>query len=179
MDNRKARLSDLDSIMEIIEDAKAFLKSSGVDQWQNGYPDYENFRRDVESGNCHICVEDGRVLGVVVLYVRERSDEEPGYGDVSGEGWIKEGERYGVFHRLAVDKNTRSKGVAAALLQYCEELVIKEGCGTMRGDTHRHNLPMRSLLEKSGYSLRGSIMLEKSAGKDRRREGYEKVLECR
>ena len=41
MEHRLAERSDVDRIMEIISDAQRFLKDSGVDQWQNGYPTRE------------------------------------------------------------------------------------------------------------------------------------------
>ena len=39
MELRKAKREDLEQIMELIDNAKCFLRSQGVDQWQNGYPD--------------------------------------------------------------------------------------------------------------------------------------------
>lgn len=38
MELRKAKREDLEQIMELIDNAKCFLRSQGVDQWQNGYP---------------------------------------------------------------------------------------------------------------------------------------------
>ena len=40
MEFRKSQIGDLDQIVRIAEDAKAFLRTSGVSQWQRGtYPD--------------------------------------------------------------------------------------------------------------------------------------------
>lgn len=49
MNFRLAEKSDLDKIMEIIEEAKDYLKTLGIDQWQNGYPNEEKILSDIEN----------------------------------------------------------------------------------------------------------------------------------
>ena len=40
MEFRRSQIGDLDQIVRIAEDAKAFLRANGVSQWQRGtYPD--------------------------------------------------------------------------------------------------------------------------------------------
>ena len=40
MEFRQSQVEDLDQVVRIAEDAKAFLRASGVNQWQRGtYPD--------------------------------------------------------------------------------------------------------------------------------------------
>lgn len=51
MDFRQSQIEDLDQIVRIAEDAKAFLCASGVNQWQRGtYPDRALFASDVANG---------------------------------------------------------------------------------------------------------------------------------
>lgn len=48
---RRSQIEDLDRIVRIVEDAKAFLRSNSVSQWQRGaYPDRELFASDVANG---------------------------------------------------------------------------------------------------------------------------------
>lgn len=47
MELRTAAPEDLGKIMELIDQAKAFLKRNGVDQWQNGYPDQTCIEEDI------------------------------------------------------------------------------------------------------------------------------------
>ena len=55
MEFRRSQLGDLDQIVRIAEDAKAFLRSSGVNQWQRGtYPD-----RALFASVCDRCEEAG------------------------------------------------------------------------------------------------------------------------
>lgn len=173
MRNRPAELSDLDRIMEIVDSARVFLRENGVDQWQNGYPTREIFQNDISGGNCFVCVENERILGVIAVYLTgERS-----YKDIFDGRWLTQDTDYGVFHRVAVDYESRGKGVARCLLSYAEQIVCSAGYLSIRGDTHRLNKPMRSLLETSGYTLCGTVILDESAGKDRARMCYEKVFE--
>lgn len=42
MELRKGTVRELDAAMALIDQAKAFLRAQGVDQWQSGYPDRDN-----------------------------------------------------------------------------------------------------------------------------------------
>ena len=44
---RLAEQEEWATALEIIDQAKAFLKEQGIDQWQKGYPDAECIRRDI------------------------------------------------------------------------------------------------------------------------------------
>ena len=44
MNITKASIDDLASIMEIVIEAKAYLKSQNIDQWQDGYPNEEGLK---------------------------------------------------------------------------------------------------------------------------------------
>lgn len=48
MNFRKSTYDDVDKILEIIEKAKAEFKKSGLDQWQNGYPNRQVIENDVK-----------------------------------------------------------------------------------------------------------------------------------
>ena len=44
---RRAKLADLNTIMEIIEEARKALKNAGNPQWQDGHPDRTMINRDI------------------------------------------------------------------------------------------------------------------------------------
>ena len=48
MNYRKATLLDLDEIMTIIEDGRAFLKLQNSGQWQDGDPNRENILQTIK-----------------------------------------------------------------------------------------------------------------------------------
>ena len=45
---RKATETDLNAIMNIISQAQNYLKEQGIDQWQNGYPNRQTIKKDIE-----------------------------------------------------------------------------------------------------------------------------------
>ena len=80
MELRKAKREDLEQIMELIDNAKCFLRSQGVDQWQNGYPDKDCLEKDIEKEIGYLCMLDGRPAGYVCIDF----NGEPAYNTLSG-----------------------------------------------------------------------------------------------
>ncbi len=172
MEHRLASLSDIDRIMEIIADAQRFLKSSGVDQWQDGYPTRKVCEADINNGACQVFSVDGKVAGVISVYF-EREDS---YGVVYDGKWITGDAPYALFHRAAVGSDYRDMGIAGQMLSCAENMAIERGFTSMRGDTHHDNKAMRGLLEKRGFTHCGTIYI--NGGKDAQngRVCYEKLL---
>lgn len=56
MEIRKSKKSDVLQIVEIINQAKAYLKENDIPQWQNGYPDACDVLDDIQKGWCVLCV---------------------------------------------------------------------------------------------------------------------------
>lgn len=172
MEHRPARISDLDRIMEIIADAQDFLRDNGVDQWQNGYPSREVFTEDIKNGECLVFLDEGRIVGVISLLL----GHEPSYDTVYDGDWLTKDEPYAVFHRSAVDREYRGKRVAGRMLSCLENIARENGCMSMRGDTHRDNNAMRRMLERSGYTLCGTVRIDAPPERDAERLCYEKRI---
>lgn len=94
----------------------------------------EFIRREVASGNCFVAVRAEKVIGYVVLNYT-----------FFHNGWIE---------MIYVHSDYRRSGAGAALVQHLESL-----CRTPKlfTSTNLSNLPMQSLLAKSGYILSGVI----------------------
>ena len=45
---RKAKSTELDEIMLIIEDGRKFLRQQGINQWQHGSPSKETIEQDIK-----------------------------------------------------------------------------------------------------------------------------------
>ena len=71
---RKAKLSDLDRIMEIISEAVAEMKSYGNTQWDENYPSNETFITDINNNSLYVYEEDNLIKGLVCIDTDE--DEE-------------------------------------------------------------------------------------------------------
>ena len=161
--------SDIQNILQIINDAKVYLKSQKIDQWQNGYPNQTQIERDIANNESYVLINDtNQVIATSMFSIRP----EPTYKVIDGEWKIKESEKYGVIHRLAIDKNYRKKGIASHLLNEFHLLLDKQQIRSLKIDTHEDNHEMQCLVKKLGYAYCGIIYTEYNA----KRFAFEKVI---
>ncbi len=166
---RKAEISDLAGIMEVIEDARQYLKEQGIDQWQDGFPTQEQIVEDIIMRESFVFVEEEEVVG----YISVNLGEEPSYSTIYDGAWKLEGSDYGTIHRTALKSNFRGKGVSLRMFFLAEQLCRKKAKQSIRIDTHRENQLMQHLCVKYGYEYCGVILLERN---NAQRIAYEKVL---
>ena len=50
--------SDIHKILQIINDAKVYLKSQKIDQWQHGYPNKSQIERDIVNNESYVLTND-------------------------------------------------------------------------------------------------------------------------
>ncbi len=175
---RKTRASDIDNIDIMIAKAKKNMRDVlRIDQWQSGYPNREIYLEDIELGISYvICDEDDNAVGVAAVTF----EGEPLYdviSDNSGEfpgKWQDEDGRYTTVHRVCVDLDITCRGVGAQFMEYIFDLSRKCGMSSVRIDTHRYNIPMRTLLKKCGYRETGVIYIPEPHTNER--ITYEKLL---
>ncbi len=170
MELRKSTLEDVPRIMEIINDAKALLKSLYIDQWQNGYPNAEQIENDIKNLESFVVVdENNNVLATTMFTLRK----EPTYKIVENGNWlIDENLPYGVIHRLAMSKDFRGKGVAKFIFNELHQELKHQNIKSLKIDTHEENIGMQSLIKKMGYQYCGIIYTNYSA----KRLAFEKVI---
>ena len=168
---RRAREADLPRMLEILKEAKAFLRANGVDQWQAGYPNEAALREDIAAGRGYALECGGNVGGFLALCFGEEAD----YRGIFDGAWQGK-EPYACIHRLAVSSALRGTGAARCAVLQAEK--IARGCGalTMRVDTHEKNLPMQRMLERCGYVRRGKIIIGAGLEAGTERIALEKVL---
>ena len=80
----------MDAILVILEEAKAYLRESGVDQWQEGYPNREAVMADIAAGRGWAFEHEGRIAGYECVSMQP---EECSYRGIDGR-WLSEGENY-------------------------------------------------------------------------------------
>jgi len=156
-------------MMEIFSDAVKFLADSGVNQWQDGYPNEEIIGLDIQADRSYIMEDDGEIVGTMVLSF----EKDPCYADIKG-AWLND-EPYTVIHRPAVSAKIRGKGYGKMLFQYAERLTLESGIHNLRADTHRDNKVMNTYLMKYGYVNCGTVLVDSSEG-DNLRTAYHKKL---
>jgi Acetyltransferases len=152
---KKTTVADIEEIMQIIYQAQAFLKSNGIDQWQNNYPNREIINQDIEMGYGYLLEENQKVIANASLSF----DEEVTYRKIYDGDWQNKTDNYAVVHRVAVKGEEKRKGTGSLLLKRLEEICKEKKSVSIRLDTHKKNQAMQNLLKKNGYEYCGIIHL--------------------
>ena len=171
---RRTTQDDIPAILDILEQAKAYLRESGVDQWQEGYPNREAILDDIAAGRgwTFECVDNGEIAG----YECVAMTPEVCYRDIDG-AWLTDGENYAVIHRAMAAAKYRGTMLASEMFGFAAELAAGMGKASVRVDTHRDNRAMNRLCEKLGYHFCGVVDLSSvDPAHDSLRNAYEKLL---
>jgi len=169
MDNflmRKAEISDLDRIWELLKAGILKRKNEGSDQWQNGYPNPEVVRDDIEKGYGIVVENDQKII---VGYVALIDAIEPAYEEIEG-AWLTN-ESYVVLHRLIVDLDHPIKGLASWMMKNIERFVTDKNVFSIKVDTNFDNIGMLKVFERLGYSYCGKVYFNNAE-----RRAFEKTL---
>ena len=171
---RRTTEDDIPAILAILEQAKAYLRESGVDQWQEGYPNREAILDDIAAGRgwTFECVDDGEIAG----YECVAMTPEVCYRSIDGS-WLTEGENYAVIHRAMAAAKYRGTMLATEMFGFAAELAAGLGKASVRVDTHRDNRAMNRLCTKLGYQFCGVVDLSSvDPAHDSLRNAYEKLI---
>ena len=160
---------DISSILEIINQAQAYLAMQNIDQWQNGYPNEEAILKDVFNNDSYVVKTKDAITAATAMFTTR---PEPTYTTIEGNWKTKNNATYGVIHRMAVSNKFRGKGIAKFIFFQCEQNLKQNNIKSMRIDTHEENLEMQGLLKKLGYHYCGVIYLENND----KRLAFEKLI---
>lgn len=162
---RKATLSDVPNIWQILQEAIALRKADDSNQWQDGYPNLEVVENDIAKNAGFVLEINKLVAGYVAILI----NDEPEYANLQGK-WLTNDE-FVVFHRLAVAKEFLGKGLARELFLQIETFARDHDINSIKADTNFDNDAMLHLFNKMGYQYCGEVYFRGSA-----RRAYEKVL---
>ena len=112
---RAANTSDIESILEIVNDARMLITSLGFKQWtiESNYPNYETFQNDVLKQSLYVLESNNKVLGMVAICV----GQDENYNTIDGN-WISNNTNYLTIHRLAIRREFYGNGLAQRLIRY-------------------------------------------------------------
>jgi GNAT superfamily N-acetyltransferase len=162
---RKAKVTDIERIWEIILQAKAQMHQMNSRQWQNGYPAIENINSDIEFENGYVlCDEKGVIAYAAVIF-----NGEPAYEAIQGKWFTVP--PYVVVHRLAVADEMKNRGIATLFMQKIEEFSRQKGMNSFRVDTNFDNLFMQKILFVLDFTYCGEVYYDKN-----QRRAYEKPI---
>ncbi|WP_409967880.1 GNAT family N-acetyltransferase [Bengtsoniella intestinalis] len=136
--------------MDIIEDARAYLKATGINQWQAGYPDFPQITKDIQGDNAYFITEENVILG----YVYVDFAPHPAYEGIEGQ-W---GDGvYGVIHRLTMGHAGRGRGLTPQVFALVEGKLKEGGIEIARVDALEDNETLIHVLQKNGFVHRGQL----------------------
>lgn len=163
---RKARITEIPQIWDILQNAILRRKKDGSEQWQDGYPNPEVIENDIKKEAGFVLTNENTIIGYVAVII----NDEPAYTAIQGK-WLSN-EDFVVFHRIAIAEAFLGQGFSKIILKYIEEFAFSKQIYSVKADTNFDNLAMLSLFEKLGYQYCGEVFFRGGA-----RKAFEKVLE--
>ena len=160
---------DIPAIIAIINDAKEYLASQKIDQWQNGYPNAKQVENDIKNNESYVVVNDENEVIATAMFT---TNPEPTYKIIDGNWNIDENEKYGVVHRMAIKKEFRKFGLATFMFHKFHQQLLEKNIKSLKIDTHEENFGMQDLIKKLGYKYCGIIYTNYHA----KRLAFEKVI---
>lgn len=149
---RKATMEDIPAVEIVLNDAKASMKDSGIDQWQDGYPNKEVIANDIEYGQSYVVEVDGDVKATCMI----TTDVESTYQVIDG-AWLNDDPCI-VVHRIACKNDALKLGIASHCIDQAFRLF--PSYKNIKIDTHHDNMKMQGFLKKNGFIYCGVIFLE-------------------
>ena len=167
---RNTQEADRSQVVSLWQQAQAYFRENGIDQWQDGYPNAETLEADMTSGESYVLVDEAteEVLATCFISFAGESDY-----DVIYDGSWQHPEPYGVVHRVAVTPARKGQGLAGQLIEHAAAMCREQDIASMRMDTHEDNRSMQRMLVKNGFVYRGIIYLGRDGAK---RVAFEKTL---
>jgi len=168
---KRAQVTDLNEIMNIISQAQAMLKADGSPQWQSGYPDTATLKNDIMAQQCWILVVDGNIAGTATLIVAD----DPNYRVITEGNWENNTDPYATIHRIALNADYTGQHLSKIFVSNLISQAYQSGVHNFRIDTHKLNKRMQALATSTGYVHRGKIYVDEPADnhEDNARLAYE------
>lgn len=163
---RKANCTDITEIMKIIKETIVEMHSYGNTQWDENYPQENDFLKDIQKDDLYVCEREGNLVGLVCI-----NKIEP--AEYTGLPWSLK-ETAMVVHRMAVNPAYRKIGIGTELIKFTDEFALKNNVHYLKTDTYSINTKMNALFVKYGYKLVGEMSF---LGKEKSFYCYEKVLD--
>ena len=158
---RLAEKKDLNTIQDIFNKAKIFMRNDGnMHQWNGNYPSDEILLNDISNNNLYVCYSEDLIYAVFYFYIGV--DETYNYI----EGSWPNNEEYGTIHRIA--SNGLRRGVFEEVLSF-DKIKISN----IRIDTHEDNKFMREKLNKNNFKYCGIIYINDGSP----RRAYQYIVE--
>lgn len=154
MELRRAEPHEAEICYQCIEDARAYHKSMGFEQWHPNYPTKHTILEDIEQGTGYAFVTEQGVIGYCCIII----GDEPAYGKIDG-AW-KTDRPYAVVHRMAFSSRARGGRLSKAAINLIKNLCLSKQIRAIRVDTQDENKVMQHILSREGFEYCGLIQFD-------------------
>ena len=150
---RKAKINELDEIMNMYASCVDGMQKANIDQWDSTYPNRKIISEDIRNKSFYIfLINDKIVGGINIDKIQDKT-----YLDVE---WKDKGNKFLVVHRLAVRQEFWKKGIGNKLMIFAESLVREKKLNSIRLDTYSSNSIAINFYQNLGYIKKGEIFLK-------------------
>lgn len=150
----KAKRDEAATYYQCIEDARAYHKSMGFEQWHPDYPTQQTILDDIAQGIGFSFVDETGIIGYCCIII----GDEPAYHEIEG-AWKTENP-YAVVHRMAFSKSARGSGLSGKAWDLIKDLCLTNGIHSIRVDTQDENKVMQHILVREGFKYCGLIQFD-------------------
>ncbi|WP_310559638.1 GNAT family N-acetyltransferase [Flavobacterium sp.] len=162
---RKAEMAETLEIWAILQQAIIRRKKDGSTQWQDGYPNPEVVKNDIEKEIAFVLTYGKIIIGYCAVIV----NYEPEYLKIEGK-WLTNSD-FVVIHRLAIAENYLGKNLSKSIIEFVEDFAKSNQIYSLKADTNHDNIAMMKIFEKTDFIFCGIVHFRGSP-----RRAYEKVL---
>lgn len=151
----KATPEYLDTIMEIYDKAREYMRANGnFVQWLKGYPSREVALSDMEKEQLYLYKDNEKIIAVFALDY----SKDPLFAKLSEGKWLND-EKYAIIRRIAVAGDMHGKGIASHCFSYALKCAKENGVNNLRLITHKKNIAMLKAMQKFGFTYCGLVDL--------------------
>ena len=148
MNYRMGTYEDLDCICGMIKEAICNMDNNGIPQWDEVYPTWNDFKRDIDNDTLYV-VEDERDL-IAVYVINKEADEA--YDRCT---WSGTDEKACLLHRFCVSPKYQNRGLGRTILNYIENQAVGMGYTSIRLDVFTQNPYALKMYDRNEYLKRG------------------------
>jgi len=145
-----AKSDELSAVLTLLDEAAAWLKGRGIDQWPASFSGDATWRTDrirsyIEHGLTYLARDrSGRPVGTFTL--TSAADPQFAHGWPDGPG------NAGYLFRMAVSRDTSGKDLGGRLLDWATMEVGRWGKRWLRIDVHRLNPELHEYYRRHGFT---------------------------
>ncbi len=148
MEYRLGMPSDLDNICSLIGDAIVEMEEHGIYQWDEIYPNRNDFENDIRNNTLYVVNDKGNLIAFYVISRECDEQYRNGY-------WMYDENTAYILHRFCVAPKAQNKGVGKEILSHVETQIKEMGYHSIRLDVFTENPFAQRLYRHNGYEHRG------------------------